>query len=95
MGIQVTRNSASLLLSQSKYIVDMLIRVNMKDNTPCSTPMASGVHLTKDIGQPLQDVTLYKSTVTALQYLILTRPEITFTVNKLSQFLNAPSDVHW
>lgn len=36
----------------------MLIRVNMKDNTPCFTPMASGVHLTKDIGQPLQDVTL-------------------------------------
>lgn len=95
MGIQVTRNSASLLISQSKYIADMLIRVNMKDNTPCSTPMASGVHLTKDIGQPLQDVTLYKSTITALQYLILTRPEITFTVNKLSQFLNASSNVYW
>lgn len=67
----------------------------MQDSTHCYTHMASGVHLTKDIGQPLPNVTLYRSTVSALQYVTLTRPEIAFIVNKLSQFLSVPSDVHW
>jgi hypothetical protein len=38
---------------------------------------------------------LYRSTVGALQYLCITRPDINFTVNKLSQFMQTPSVLHW
>lgn len=95
MGIQVTKNPTGLLLSQSKYIADLLGKVNVQDSTPCSTPMASGVYLTKDIGLSFPNVTLNRSTVGALQYIILTRQEIAFSINKLSQFLCAPTDIHW
>lgn len=41
------------------------------------------------------DVTKYHSTVGALQYLTITCPDISFVVNKVCQYLQAPTDVHW
>lgn len=57
--------------------------------------MASGVYLTKDTSLSFPDVTLYRSIVGALQYISLTMPEIAFSVNKLNQFLCAPTDIPW
>lgn len=37
----------------------------------------------------------YRSVIGKLQYLSLTRPDIAFTVNKLSQFMNRPMTEHW
>lgn len=84
LGIQVIKNSTSLLLSQYRYIADLLAKVNIYDSTPYSTPMASRFHLTKNADLSLLDVTLYISTIGALQYITLTRPEIAFLVNRLS-----------
>lgn len=41
------------------------------------------------------DSTKYSSLVGALQYLTLTRPDICFAVNKVCQYLHAPTTVHW
>ena len=95
LGIQVVKNSSGLHLSQSKYIVDLLHKVNLQDCTPCSTPMAAGTSLTKSDSELFANATLYRSTIGALQYATLTRPEIAFSVNKLSQFLAAPTVNHW
>ena len=38
---------------------------------------------------------LYRNIIGALQYLTITRPEISYIVNKLSQFLHCPIDMHW
>ncbi|KAH9686754.1 Disease resistance protein [Citrus sinensis] len=95
LGVQVLYNKSSIHLSQSKYITDLLDRVQMQDSTPCSTPVVSGVSLTKGDSESFSDVTLYRSTIGALQYATLTRPEIAFSVNKLSQFLSSPTVNHW
>jgi histone deacetylase 1/2 len=42
-----------------------------------------------------KDATHYRSVVGALQYLTLTRPDISYSVNKVCQFLHAPTTVHW
>lgn len=43
----------------------------------------------------MSDPHLYRSTIGALQYMTLTRPNITFNVNKSYQFMANPLDSHW
>lgn len=52
---------------------------------PIDTPMANSEKLSRAYGNPLSEdgVFLYQSTIGALQYLTLTRPNIAFSVNKV------------
>lgn len=59
------------------------------------TPASTSIQRGKDIGAPFADKLLYHSTIGTLQYLLLTRPELAFIVNKLSQFLQHPTEIHW
>uniref|UniRef100_A0A2N9HT95 Reverse transcriptase Ty1/copia-type domain-containing protein n=1 Tax=Fagus sylvatica TaxID=28930 RepID=A0A2N9HT95_FAGSY len=95
LGIEVIRNTAGILLSQKRYILDLLKRTHMLEAKPISSPMASSTSLSAHEGEPFPDQTLFRSTIGALQYLSLTRPDIAFTVNKLSQFMHKPTLLHW
>lgn len=65
--------------------------------TPCPTPLSSTEKLSLTTGTPLgfDDSTNFRSVVGALQYLTLTRPDISFSVNKICQYLHAPTTAHW
>uniref|UniRef100_A0A2N9GPV0 Reverse transcriptase Ty1/copia-type domain-containing protein n=1 Tax=Fagus sylvatica TaxID=28930 RepID=A0A2N9GPV0_FAGSY len=95
LGVEVLSTPHGILLSQQRYIMDLLIRTKMNEAKPITTPMASTTSLSAFEGEPFPDHTLYRSTVGALQYLGLTRPDIAFAVNKLSQFLQKPTLLHW
>lgn len=57
--------------------------------------MAIGSILSKYDVNFLKDPTLYRTTVEALQFCVLIRPEIAFFVNKYCQFIHSPIDAHW
>jgi histone deacetylase 1/2 len=59
--------------------------------------MSSTDKLSRDDGHPLgpEDVFSYRSLVGGLQYLTLTRPDLSFAVNKVCQFLSKPTTVHY
>lgn len=61
-----------------------------------STPMLVTDKLALDVGTPLdeKDTFTYRSLVGGLQYLTLTRPDISFPVNKVCQYLARPTNVH-
>lgn len=80
---------------QRKYITDLLTRTKMLHSKPVSTPMASSPKLTLTSGAALSDPREYKQVVGSLQYLSLTRPDISYAVNRLSQFMHKPTIDHW
>jgi Reverse transcriptase (RNA-dependent DNA polymerase)/GAG-pre-integrase domain/gag-polypeptide of LTR copia-type len=95
LGVQVKSNNTDLHLSQPKYIRDILLRAKMDGAKPCSTPCISGKPLSKFQGTPMPDPQLYRSIVGALQYATIIRPDISYAVNKASQFMHAPTSDHW
>ena len=84
LGIEVIRQSTGLHLTQTKYIEDLLTKTRMIGATPITTPCLTSFQLSQYDGTPLENAIMYRSIVGALQYLTLTRPEITFVVNKAS-----------
>jgi histone deacetylase 1/2 len=96
LGIEVHHMpSGALLLNQAKYIRDLLCRAKMENSKPIGSPMMSSCRLSKLGSDTMTDPTLYRSTVGALQYATLTRPDIAFSVNKVCQFMSQPLESHW
>ncbi|XP_031282938.1 uncharacterized protein LOC116141598 [Pistacia vera] len=95
LRFEVKRNASGLLLTQSKYAQDLLEKANMAGCNPGSTPMTVGTKLSKEEGELFDQPTFYRSIIGGLQYLTLSRPDLAFTVNKLSQFLQHPTIAHW
>ena len=59
----------------------------MLDCKPIDTPMDPNVKLVPREGKSLQDPVRYRQLVGRLHYLIITRPNISFHVSVVSQFL--------
>ena len=94
LGIKVIKTSQGLHLSQRKYILDLLHKMDMQEAKPAPTPMATDPKLTL-AGEKHSNMTEYRTLVGNLQYLSFTRPDIAYAVNKLSQFMHSPTTDHW
>jgi histone deacetylase 1/2 len=97
LGIEVKRTATCLLLTQAKYAHDLLAKAGMLDCKAAPTPLSPSEPLSLHEGTPLgpEDSSQYRSIVGALQYLTLTRPDLSFSVNKVCQYLHAPTTAHW
>nr|KYP42777.1 Retrovirus-related Pol polyprotein from transposon TNT 1-94 [Cajanus cajan] len=96
LGIEVKYfTDKSILMTQSKYIRDLLHKTKMAEAQPISSPMVSSCKLSKNGNDLFHDPTLFRSVVGALQYATLTRPDISYSVNKVCQFMAQPLDTHW
>ncbi|XP_019414576.1 PREDICTED: uncharacterized protein LOC109326340 [Lupinus angustifolius] len=96
LGIEVKHKSkGSLFLSQTKYIRDLLDRAKLSSAKLNITPMASNCKLTKHGTDFFEDPTFFRSIVGALQYATVTNPDISYSVNKICQFLEKSLVSHW
>jgi histone deacetylase 1/2 len=98
LGVEVTRPSAGgLLLCQRKYALELLRRSGMLKCKPAHIPMSASDKLSVLDGELLapDDATLYRSILGGLQYLAVTRPDLSYVVNRVCQYLHAPRDGHW
>ena len=58
-GVKVLATSTSVLLSQQKYVIDLLSKHNMLSSKPISTLLAIGTSLTANDGTALVNATMY------------------------------------
>lgn len=84
LGIEIKKATQnSLLLTQSKYIKDLILKTKMLEPCHVQTPMRSTCKLTKIGSTIVSDPSMYRSVVSDLHYAIITRPDIAYFVNKV------------
>ncbi|KAF5475228.1 hypothetical protein F2P56_007058 [Juglans regia] len=94
LGLQITRDESTITVTQTRYVLSLLQKFGLDGAKPVSTPMASSTSLTANEGALLSDQTYYRRLVGSLQYLTLTRPDISYAVNNICQFMQNPRDTH-
>jgi len=94
LDIEVQSTSMCLMLRQHIYTLDILTRAGMLSCKPVDTLISTSKATI--LPDPLFfDATRFCQIVGALQYLTFTHPDICFAVNKVCQFMHAPTDSHW
>ena len=94
LGMEVARSKKGIIVSQRKYILDLLKETGMSGCKPSDTPIEVNAKLgeVKD-GVPV-DTGRYQRLVGRLIYLSHTRPDIAFAVSMVSQFMHSPYEEH-
>ncbi|XP_076904346.1 uncharacterized protein LOC143559751 [Bidens hawaiensis] len=94
LGIEVARTKRGLVLSQRKYTLDILEDTGMLGCRPSLFPMEQNLKLDKRDGEARVNANQYRRLAGRLLYLQATRPDITYSVNVLSQFVSDPCESH-
>uniref|UniRef100_A0ACD5YS45 Uncharacterized protein n=1 Tax=Avena sativa TaxID=4498 RepID=A0ACD5YS45_AVESA len=92
LGIEVSSTSDGFYIFQKKYIQ---ARAALGDERTVETPMELNVKLQPTDGDHLPDLMRYRHLVGSLVYLDVTRPDISYPVHMLIQFVSARTTVHY
>ncbi|KAI3729444.1 hypothetical protein L6452_18102 [Arctium lappa] len=94
LGLEVIRSEEGILLSQRRYVLQLLEDSGMLASKPVKEPMDPRHVLTDDDGDLLTDASQYRRMIGRLLYLTITRPDVCFAVQKLSQYVSQPRTGH-
>ena len=95
LGLEITSFDDGFYLTQAKYTSDLLSQAGLTDQKIVDTPIELNACLTPSSGELLSDPTLYRQLVGSLVYLTVTRPNISYAVHQVSQFMSAPRSTHY
>ena len=94
LGLEVQDLLKGFLYGQRKYALDILADSGMLGSKPVTTPMEQNLKLSALDDTLLSDPTIYRRLVGRLLYLTVTRLDISYSVQKLSQFMSKPTNLH-
>ena len=84
LGLEVWREAGKTMVTQSKYVREILNRFNMSDCKVSAIPLEQNVKLCNQDGSKDADGTLYRQLVGSINYLTTTRPDISWAISILS-----------
>lgn len=95
LGLEVARGPEGIFLSQRKYALDIITECGLLGAKPSPVPTEVNHKLALANGAPLTEPSPYRRLVGRLIYLTFTRPELSYIVHLLSQFMKKPLAEHW
>ncbi|RVX14877.1 Retrovirus-related Pol polyprotein from transposon RE2 [Vitis vinifera] len=95
LRIEVAKSSASLLLCQRKYTLDIVSEAGLLGAKPCGFPIEQNHRLGLANGELLSNPESYRRLVGQLIYLAMTHPDLAYSVHILSQFMQELRIKHW
>lgn len=95
LGIEVARAPEGIFLCQRKYTLDIIEDTGLLKARPASFPMEQNHTLAKSTSPILAAPESYRRLVGRLLYLSFTRPDLSYAVHILSQFMQQPRIDHW
>jgi hypothetical protein len=94
LGIQVKKMKHGTFVHQDKYTKDLMKKFNMAELKPVSTPMSTTMLLGPNEDGEAIDQREYRSMIRSLLYLIVTQPDIQFTMCHCACFQASPLPSH-
>ncbi|KAA0057585.1 Beta-galactosidase [Cucumis melo var. makuwa] len=94
LGMEVARSKEGISVSQRKYTLDLLTETSMLGCRPADTPIEFNCKLGNSDDQVPVDKEQYQCLVGKLIYLSHTRPDISFVVSVVSQFMQVSYEKH-
>ena len=82
-------------LTRAKYTSDLISRASITDSKIIDIAIEYNRCLNSHDGEPLSDATLYIQLVGSLIYLTVTRPDISYVVHVVSQFMATSRSPHY
>ncbi|KAI0511112.1 hypothetical protein KFK09_011735 [Dendrobium nobile] len=90
LGIQAIATDHGYHLNQSTFAVNILHRAGLENCKHVVTPFSLKSQRDSTSFQPIDNPMQFRQLVGALQFLTITRPDISFAVNKLCQAMHSP-----
>ncbi|XP_022032722.1 uncharacterized mitochondrial protein AtMg00810-like [Helianthus annuus] len=97
LGIEVLYDKNAICLSQRKYCLELLSEFGYLGCKPINTPIEQSYLVSSKLDKDqklLTNISGFQKLIGKLIYLSLTRPDISYTVQFLSQFMHKPNEVH-
>jgi hypothetical protein len=82
------------VVSQSKYLKDMLKKLGLEDAKAIKTLVATNGHLELDERGTIVDQKLYRSIIGSLLYITTSRPDVMFNICMCARFQASHREVH-
>ncbi|KAL5566537.1 hypothetical protein UlMin_029701 [Ulmus minor] len=95
LGLEIARTERGISVSQRPYVLQILADTGYLSCKPTTTPMEVNLKLSQDDGEVFSYLSLYRRLIVKLLYLTITRLNLSYAVNKFSQFLAKPRLPHF